>query len=215
MGLNIDPAMGWLMIGAGLALFVLIVVWRLHLEEQGKQPSGAGVSTPRELEPAGPSDGRLPGWPAPGATPAMAADSPPTIVRTYRGAQQADTTAAFQADAAELAMHGYAPTTQSWAQGQWGCGAFLVALVLCVVLVGLLVFIYMLLVKPVGTLTVTYERTASKGAALPANPPPPPLIAGPGSNVEARLATLDRLRSTGAISEDEFATRRSKILDEI
>jgi len=78
-------------------------------------------------------------------------------VRTYRGAQQADTTAAFQADAAELAKHGYAPTTQSWAQGQWGCGAFLAALLLCFVLVGFLIFIYMLVVKPAGTLTVTYE----------------------------------------------------------
>ena len=81
----------------------------------------------------------------------------PTIVRIYRGRQQADAITAFQADAAELSKHGYAPTTQSWAQGQWGCGAFLVALLLCIVLVGFLVFIYLLVVKPEGTLTVTYE----------------------------------------------------------
>ncbi len=81
----------------------------------------------------------------------------PTVVRIYRGRQQADAITAFQADAAELAKRGYAPTTQSWAQGQWGCGAFLVALLLFIVLIGLLVFIYMLLVKPEGTLTVTYE----------------------------------------------------------
>ena len=48
---------------------------------------------------------------------------PQTIIRTYRGKQQADTTAAFQADAAALAREGYEPTSQSWAQGQWGCGA--------------------------------------------------------------------------------------------
>jgi len=215
VGLNIDPAIGWLMIGAGLVLFVVVVVWRNRIEEQGEQPSGAAVSTVRELDPAGPSDGRLPGWPAPGATPAAAADSPPTIVRTYRGAQQADTTAAFQADAAELAKHGYAPTTQSWAQGQWGCGAFLVALVLCIVLIGIFIFIYMLVVKPDGTLTVTYERTAPIASALPASQPSPKVIANPGANVEARLTTLERLRSTGAISADEYAARRNKILDDI
>ena len=81
----------------------------------------------------------------------------PTIVRVYRGMQQADAITSFQADATELAKHGYTPTTQSWAQGQWGCGAFLVALLLCIILIGLLVFIYMLVVKPEGTLTVTYE----------------------------------------------------------
>jgi len=32
---------------------------------------------------------------------------------------------------------------------------------------------------------------------------------------EARLATLDRLRATGAITDDDFAARRNKILDEI
>jgi hypothetical protein len=81
----------------------------------------------------------------------------PTIVRIYRGRQQADAITAFQADATELAKHGYTPTTQSWAQGQWGCGAFLVALLLCILLIGFLIFIYMLVVKPEGTLTVTYE----------------------------------------------------------
>jgi hypothetical protein len=42
--------------------------------------------------------------------------------------------------------------------GVMGCGAFLVALLLPIVLVGLLTIIYMLLVKPEGTLTVTYEH---------------------------------------------------------
>jgi hypothetical protein len=50
------------------------------------------------------------------------------------------------------------PAAQSWAGGQWGLGAFLAALVLCVVLLGLLVFLYLLIVKPDGTLTVTYRR---------------------------------------------------------
>lgn len=71
----------------------------------------------------------------------------------------------YQADAARLAAQGYFPISQSWAPGAYGCGAFLLALLLCVVLIGILVFIYMLIVKPAGTLSVTYEWRG-----LPANP---------------------------------------------
>jgi Domain of unknown function (DUF4328) len=50
---------------------------------------------------------------------------------------------------------------------------------------------------------------------VPVSPPLPPVVEIPASDIEARLATLERLRSTGAISEDEFAARRNRILDEI
>ena len=80
----------------------------------------------------------------------------PVIVRTYKGSQSG-AAAAFQRDAQRLASEGYFPVSQNWAQGSWGCGAFIVALILCFVLIGIIVFIYMLLVKPAGTLTVTYE----------------------------------------------------------
>jgi uncharacterized protein UPF0547 len=66
----------------------------------------------------------------------------------------------YQADAARLAAQGYFPISQSWAPGSYGCGAFLLALLLCVILIGILVFIYMLIVKPEGTLSVTYEFRA-------------------------------------------------------
>src|SRR5271167_1962793 len=79
-----------------------------------------------------------------------------TIVRTYRGSQSV-AMADYQADAARLASQGYFPISQSWAPGSYGCGAFLFALLLCIVLIGILVFIYMLIVKPAGTLSVTYE----------------------------------------------------------
>jgi hypothetical protein len=81
------------------------------------------------------------------------------IIRTYKG-NQAEATAAYQADSARLAAQGYFPTSQSWAPGAYGCGAFLLALLLCFVLIGILVFIYMLIVKPDGTLSVTYELRA-------------------------------------------------------
>lgn len=56
-----------------------------------------------------------------------------------------------------MAAAGYYPTSQIWTPGAYGCGSFLLALLLCVILVGILIFIYMLIVKPDGTLTVTYE----------------------------------------------------------
>ena len=57
--------------------------------------------------------------------------------------------------------------------------------------------------------------------AIPALPPAsdspalPPVPDSPAERIEARLATLKRLRATGAISEDEYQARRNKILDEV
>lgn len=84
------------------------------------------------------------------------AERQPVIVRTYKGSQSS-AARKFEDDARRLATDGYHPITQSWAQGSWGCGAFIVALILCLLIIGILIFIYMLLVKPAGTLTVTYE----------------------------------------------------------
>ena len=140
--------------------------------------------------------------------PAIVAGEPPTLVRTYRGSQQANTEAAFRSDAAELAKYGYAPTTQSWAQGQWGAGAFLVALLLCVVLIGFVAFIYMLIVKPDGTLTVTYAKAAS-----PANETPPAEVPATGPlTLSERLAQLDEARSGGLVTPEEYEAKRAEVL---
>ena len=65
-----------------------------------------------------------------------------------------------------MATQGYFPTSQSWAPGKWGCGIFLLALLLCVFLIGFLVLLYLIFVSPDGVLTVTYElRAASVGPA--------------------------------------------------
>ena len=77
-------------------------------------------------------------------------------VRTYKGSENY-AARQFQEDATKMAQHGYFPVSQSWAQGSWGCGAWLIALIACVILIGLLVFVYLLIVKPAGTLTVTYQ----------------------------------------------------------
>lgn len=77
------------------------------------------------------------------------------IVQTYTGSQ-AEATMRFQADAARMAAQGYFPVFQSWAPGQWRSGAFIAALLLCFLIVGIPALIYMLIVAPDGVLTVTY-----------------------------------------------------------
>jgi hypothetical protein len=81
------------------------------------------------------------------------------IIKTYTGSQ-AKATALYQADAVVMASKGYSPTSQSWAPGAYSGGDFLGALLLCFVLIGFVIFLYMLLVKPPGTLSVTYELRA-------------------------------------------------------
>jgi hypothetical protein len=82
-----------------------------------------------------------------------------TVVRVYRGTE-AESYAKFDLDAALMADSGYLPTSQRWIAGQWGAGQFFFALLLCLILIGFLVFLYMLIVKPAGTLTVTYRLQA-------------------------------------------------------
>ena len=79
-----------------------------------------------------------------------------SIVKTYRGKEGA-AMRAFQRDADTMAANGYVPTTQEWAPGTYGCGMFILATILCFVLFGILIFIYMLIVKPAGVLSVTYQ----------------------------------------------------------
>ena len=91
-----------------------------------------------------------------------------TIVRTYVG--DPDWAAKlFADDANALAEQGHFPISQTYEPGQWGCGAFLVALLLCLVLIGILVFLYLLIVKPDGTLTVTYQYRGVEGEATQAD----------------------------------------------
>lgn len=79
-----------------------------------------------------------------------------SIVRTYRG-KQSVAQRSFLKDAEKQEAQGYLPVSEKWEPGSYGCMGFLVALLLCFILIGFLVFVYMILVKPPGTLTVTYE----------------------------------------------------------
>ena len=73
-----------------------------------------------------------------------------------------------------MAQRNYYPTTQNFVPGSYGCGSFIVATLLCFIVIGVIVFIYMLIVKPPGVLTVTYEYRASAPQPLASVPPPLP-----------------------------------------
>jgi hypothetical protein len=140
---------------------------------------------------------------------------PPTVVRVYHGSQQADAVAAFRRDAENLSLEGYHPVSQSWAAGQWGCGAFVIAIVLMIVLVGFLIFLYLLIVKPEGTLTVTYARAATliESQAPPVSTPAqaePQVASAP---LAARLAELSAAHDAGHLTDEEYAAKRAEILE--
>ncbi len=102
---------------------------------------------------------------------------PATLVRAYKGQRQADAVAPFQAEANGLAEAGYEPVSQSWADGQWGGPEVLIALLLCLVVVGVFILIAMLVVRPEGTLTVTYTRARSVSADASSDTKPCPRCA--------------------------------------
>lgn len=89
-----------------------------------------------------------------------AAPSGPVVVRTYRGSTQSAAWA-FQRDAAAMASAGYSPVSQQYVPGSWGAGPFLLGVVALLFFgLGILVLAYLLIVKPDGTLSVTYAMAA-------------------------------------------------------
>jgi Uncharacterised protein family UPF0547 len=92
-------------------------------------------------------------------TPKESIQKKQVLVKTYVGNQQI-ATRKFRKDLDLMADEGYFPKSQSWSAGSYSFSDFLVALLLCLILIGFLVFIYMLIVKPNGVLTVTYELRA-------------------------------------------------------
>jgi len=81
---------------------------------------------------------------------------PATKIKTYKGKKD-EVAKAFEKNAVTMEKEGYFPISQSYEPGSWGCGAFIIAFLLCFILIGLIVFVYMMIVKPDGVLTVTYE----------------------------------------------------------
>ena len=83
------------------------------------------------------------------------------LVRTYRGRQQSEAIASYVRDAELLAQRGYAPVGQSWGDGQWDGGYFLIALILSLFGIGLILLAYMAIIRPDGTLCITYQVRAA------------------------------------------------------
>lgn len=88
------------------------------------------------------------------------------IVRTFRANSPASAVRWYEQDLSDLVDHGYLPVTQTWQSGEWGFRAFLVALVLLLLFgIGVLVFTYLLVVRPPGTMIVTYVRRDLAGGS--------------------------------------------------
>lgn len=169
-------------------------------------PVGAGVATSAFIP------GHQPRYPW-GSGPA-----PVSFTRTYAG-RQADASEAMRIEAAAFARLGYVPISQSYAPGQWSAGAWVLAFLLLIVLIGIIVLFYMLASPPAGTLTVVYERrtpapdSAPGAATLAAVPNVAPTTAA--ATAEERLRQLDSLRRAGLITEEEYLDRRRAIVESL
>jgi hypothetical protein len=118
----------------------------------------------------------------------------------------------------------YIPVSQKWTEGTYGCGAFLVALLLCIILIGIVVFIYMLIVKPPGILTVTYELrsvpdalhtedSSQANVLAKSNTMPARTIQTEPNSTFDKMMELKNMFDAGLITEKEFNDKRLKILN--
>jgi len=91
----------------------------------------------------------------------MTSDRPAIYLKAYQG-KMADAMVQYERDAAHMAQGGYYPVALSYVAGSWGAGAYLVGVLLILLFgLGLLVLGYLIIVKPAGSLMVTYQlRTA-------------------------------------------------------
>jgi len=96
------------------------------------------------------------------------------IVEGYKG-NEAKARTLFLKDKEKKQKNGYYPVSENWAPGSYGSASFFTTLVITIALfflVGppalvlfLLVVVYMLITKPAGTLTATYEYRETSNAS--------------------------------------------------
>jgi uncharacterized membrane protein len=123
----------------------------------------------------------------------------PIVVKTYRGTQS-EAISKFKKDAVLMSSMGYTPTSQVWVAGKYSGMSFFLALLLCFVLLGFLVFIYMLIVKPDGSLTVTFQRK-EKNKSKETN-----------SSLADEIKKLSELHQAGILTLEEFQAQKQKLL---
>jgi hypothetical protein len=84
----------------------------------------------------------------------------PVVVRNYRAKNMTEASAMLAAEAQIAYAAHYTITSQAWEPGSWDTRAFVVALLTTLFFgLGLLLLAYLLIVKPDGTLAVTFTRS--------------------------------------------------------
>ena len=87
-------------------------------------------------------------------------DRPAILVRVYPGYHE-EAVELFQIDAEDLAVHGYVPVAQSYAEGRYAGWYVTLAAILVIFLIGIVLLVYMAATRPPGNLAVTFMlRTA-------------------------------------------------------
>jgi hypothetical protein len=82
-------------------------------------------------------------------------DRPVILVRVYPGYHE-EALELFQIDAEDLAIHGYVPVAQSYAEGRYAGWYVTLAAFLVIFLLGIILLVYMAATRPPGNLAVTY-----------------------------------------------------------
>ena len=82
-------------------------------------------------------------------------DRPVILVRVYPGYHE-EALELFQIDADDLAVHGYVPVAQSYAEGRYAGWYVTLAAILVIFVIGIILLVYMAATRPPGNLAVTY-----------------------------------------------------------
>ncbi|MGF1601091.1 MAG: zinc ribbon domain-containing protein [Thermosynechococcaceae cyanobacterium] len=123
--------------------------------DQPKKSELSGVPADALLAPDIASN-LIPGEPETPVTATSKEPKPRSIIKNYRGTQNT-ALKNFEYDAASMAEAGYHPTSQSWAEGSYSSATYLLAAIFILFCgFGLLILFYLVIVKPAGTLSVTY-----------------------------------------------------------
>jgi len=82
----------------------------------------------------------------------------PIYIRGYHARTYEALIESFHSDAMLLLKLGYEPAGQHYIEGVWSVWWLILAAVLTPFLIGIVVWLYLLISRPIGTLTVTYVR---------------------------------------------------------
>lgn len=92
------------------------------------------------------------------------------ILRTYWAHRPADAIRWYQRDLDDLVDHGYLPAGHTWAPGEWTFGHFLVGILLAPFGIGVIVLLYLAILRPAGILTAAFVL---RDLVRPSSPPAP------------------------------------------